>query len=95
MGFGVCAGFAQTFNLPHFWIRTLLVLAFVFTGFFPIGFLYLLAALLMKVEPPLEPKSPSEWEFYNSYASSKSLPWPASSRGLIGWIAEPSGWRTW
>jgi phage shock protein C len=59
--------------LSHFWIRTLLVLAFVFTGFFPIGFLYLLAALLMKVEPPLEPKSPSEWEFYNSYASSKSL----------------------
>ena len=27
----------------------------------------------MNVEPPLEPKSPSEWEFYNSYASSKSL----------------------
>ena len=48
-------------------------MAFVFTGFFPIGFLYLLAALLMKVEPPSQPKSPSEWEFYNSYASSKSL----------------------
>ena len=71
--FGVCAGFAQTFNLSLFWIRTVLVLAFVFTGFFPVGLLYLLAALLMKVEPPREPKSSSEWEFYNSYASSKSL----------------------
>ncbi|MBT99648.1 MAG: envelope stress response membrane protein PspC [Dehalococcoidia bacterium] len=71
--FGVCAGFAQTFNLSLFWVRALLVLAFVFTGFFPMGLIYLLAALLMKVEPPREPKSMSEWEFYNSYASSKSL----------------------
>jgi hypothetical protein len=40
---------------------------------FSVGLLYLLAALLMKVEPLREPKSSSEWEFYNSYASSKSL----------------------
>ena len=73
LAFGVCAGFAQTFNVSLFWSRTLLVLAFVLTGFFPMGLLYLLAALLMKVEPPREPKSASEWEFDNSYASSKSL----------------------
>ncbi len=63
--FGVCAEFAQTFNLSLFWIRTVLVLVFVFTGFFPVGLLYLLAALLMKVEPLREPKSSSAWEFYN------------------------------
>lgn len=58
--FEICAGFAQTFNLSLFWIRTVLVLVFVFTGFFPVGLLYLLAALLMKVEPLREPKSSSE-----------------------------------
>ncbi|MFT6562015.1 MAG: phage shock protein C [Limisphaerales bacterium] len=56
-----------------FWIQTLLVLAFVFTGFFPIEVLYLLAALLMKAEPLIQLKSPPEWEFYNSDPSSKSL----------------------
>ncbi|MBC8244709.1 MAG: PspC domain-containing protein [Verrucomicrobia bacterium] len=71
--FGVCAGLAQAFNLSLFWVRTLLVLAFVFTGFFPMGLVYLLAALLMKVEPPREPGNVAEWEFYNSYASSKGL----------------------
>ena len=45
----------------------------MFTGFFPIEVLYLLAVLLMKAEPLIQLKSPLEWELYNSDPSSKSL----------------------
>lgn len=51
MFFGVCRGLAEYFNFSVFWTRMLVLLAFVFTGFFPVGALYLLLALLMKSEP--------------------------------------------
>ena len=49
--FGVCRGLAEYFDLSVFWMRILVVGIFIFTGFFPIGVLYLLAGLLMKPEP--------------------------------------------
>ncbi len=49
--FGVCRGIADHLNFSVFWTRTLVVIAFIFTGFWPVGALYLLAALLMKREP--------------------------------------------
>jgi phage shock protein C len=48
---GVCAGFAQRFGLSVFWTRLLVFLTFVFTGLWPVGVLYIVAALLMKPEP--------------------------------------------
>lgn len=49
--FGVCRGVADYLNISVFWTRMLVLLLFVFTGFWPVGVIYLLAALLMKLEP--------------------------------------------
>lgn len=49
--FGVCKGLADYFDLSVFWTRVLVTVAFVMTGLWPVGVLYLLAALLMKPEP--------------------------------------------
>jgi phage shock protein C len=48
---GVCRGVADYFDVSAFWIRAILVVAFIFTGFWPIIGIYLLAALLMKSAP--------------------------------------------
>jgi phage shock protein C len=48
---GVCRGVADYFDFSVFWIRAVVVILFIFTGFWPIVGLYLLAALLMKSEP--------------------------------------------
>lgn len=49
--FGVCRGLADYANFSVFWTRVLVVIAFMVSGFFPVGAVYLLLALLMKVEP--------------------------------------------
>lgn len=51
MFFGVCRGLADYLNFSVFWTRMLVLIAFIFTGFFPVGAVYLLLALLMKTEP--------------------------------------------
>jgi len=48
---GVCRGVADYFDFSVFWIRAIAVILFIFTGFWPVVGLYLLAALLMKSEP--------------------------------------------
>jgi phage shock protein C len=48
---GVCRGIADYFDLSAFWIRAILIVTFIFTGFWPIIGIYILAALLMKSEP--------------------------------------------
>ena len=47
---GVCRGIADYFDFSAFWIRAILIVAFIFTGFWPIIGIYILAALLMKSE---------------------------------------------
>jgi len=49
--FGICQGIADWRNLPVEYIRIFMILAFLFTGFFPIGILYFLAALILPLEP--------------------------------------------
>ncbi len=49
--FGVCRGVAERLDLSVFWTRILVLIAFVATGFWPVGAAYLLAALLLKREP--------------------------------------------
>jgi len=51
--FGVCRGLADYMNVPAFWMRVLALLVLVFTGFWPVVGIYLVAALLMKAEPSL------------------------------------------
>ena len=57
---GVCRGIADYFNFSVFWIRAIMVAVFIFTGFWPIIGLYILAALLMKSAPGVTGRSGSK-----------------------------------
>ena len=48
---GVCRGVGDFFNLSVFWIRIILVILFLLSGFWPVVVLYFVAAFLMKSEP--------------------------------------------
>ena len=73
MIFGICKGFADYAEVSVFWVRLIMVVLFVFTGFFPIVLLYLLAPFLMKPEPVMAPPTADDWEFYNSMAADRSM----------------------
>jgi len=51
MIFGVCQGIADWKGINAGYIRLSLVILTVFTGFFPFGLLYLIAAFFLPVEP--------------------------------------------
>ena len=68
---GVCKGTADFFAFPVVWVRALVFTAFIFSGFFPIVFLYFIAALVMKPEPVIPFHSEDDQEFYNSYVYSR------------------------
>jgi phage shock protein C len=61
---GVCRGVADYFDFSAFWIRAILIVVFIFTGFWPVIGIYILAAILMKSEPgvPGEKKSKSKYQ---------------------------------
>ena len=48
---GVCRGIADYFDFSAFWIRAIVIVILILTGFWPIIGIYILAALLMKSEP--------------------------------------------
>ena len=73
MIFGVCRGIAEHFDVSLFWLRAVLVIAFFVTGMWMVGIVYVVAALMMKVEPAMPLESPDDEEFYNSYATSRAL----------------------
>jgi len=68
---GVCKGIAEFYDFSLFWVRTALVVVFVFTGFWPICVIYLLAALLMKLKPVIPLETEDDREFYDSYTHSR------------------------
>jgi phage shock protein C len=70
---GVIRGLAEYFNISVFWSRFIAVLILIFTGFWPVVGLYLLAALLLKPEPVTPLKNPDESEFYSSYTASRKM----------------------
>lgn len=70
---GVCKGLADYFNFKVFWVRVLALVAFIITGLWPAGILYLIMALIMKPAPVLRPMDEAEEEFYHSYADSRSM----------------------
>ena len=71
--FGVCRGLADYFDFSAFWMRVIFVTAFILTGFYPIGIAYIVAALVMKLEPVLPLENDGDREFYNSYTSSRPM----------------------
>jgi phage shock protein C len=70
---GVCKGLADYFDLSVGWVRVIVLLVFIFSGFWPMGMLYLAAALIMKPEPVIPPADEAEEEFYSSYATSRAM----------------------
>ena len=70
---GVCRGFAEHFDISVFWLRFIAVVLFIFTGFWPIVFIYIVAGLIMKPEPIIPLSSDDESEFYETYTTSSSM----------------------
>jgi len=70
--FGVCRGLAEHFNFSVFWTRVIVLVLFLFTGFWPVGVLYFVAALLLNPEPVIALENESDEEFYQSYTRSRS-----------------------
>ena len=68
---GVCRGVAQQFNFSVFWMRTIVFLLFLFTGFWPVGVVYIVAGLILKMEPVIPLENEEEQEFYQSYTNSR------------------------
>ena len=70
---GVCKGLARYFDLSVRWTRIIAFAAFLLTGIWPALILYVVLALVMKPAPVVAPASEDEAEFYESYASSRSM----------------------
>lgn len=67
---GVCKGISEYFDFSLFWIRMGMVIFFIFSGFWPVIGVYLVAAFFMKPEPVKPIHSEEEREFYDSYVHS-------------------------
>ena len=64
---GVCRGVADYFDFSAFWIRAILIVVFIFTGFWPVIGIYILAAILMKSEPGLSGKKEAKRKYHCRY----------------------------
>jgi phage shock protein C len=70
--FGVFQGMSDYAGLDAFWMRLFFIILVIFTGIFPLILVYIVAALMMKIEP-LTPLEPQDEEFYNSMTSNHRL----------------------
>ena len=68
---GVCRGLADYFDLNVVWFRIILVVIMIFSWFWPVLGLYLVASLLMKPEPIKPIYTEDEQDFYDSYVYSR------------------------
>jgi phage shock protein PspC (stress-responsive transcriptional regulator) len=65
---GVCQGFSDWSGISVGIVRTICVVSFILSGFFPVAFLYAAAALILPVEPACETHhhyhgtSESDWD---------------------------------
>lgn len=71
--FGVCRGLADYFDFSTTGMRVIIVIAFLLTGLYPVGIAYVVAGLVMKLEPVLALQNERETEFYNSYTTSRPM----------------------
>ena len=49
--FGICSGLAQYLGMDKTVVRIIMVLLLIFTGFFPVGLVYIIAYFIMPVDP--------------------------------------------
>jgi phage shock protein C len=68
---GVCKGLANYADFSVFWIRIIVLATMVFSGFWPIVILYVIAGIIMKPEPVLPLNSEDDYEFYDTYTTSR------------------------
>lgn len=68
---GVCRGLAEYFNFSTFWLRLITLVLFLFTGFWPVGVMYIVAGLLLKMEPVSPLNNEKDQEFYDTYTHSR------------------------
>jgi phage shock protein C len=68
---GVCRGLAEHFDFSVFWMRIIIFILFLFTGFWPVGVMYIVAGLLLKMEPVASIRDEKDEEFYNAYSHSR------------------------
>lgn len=68
---GVCRGLGEHFNFSIFWTRMIVLLLFLFTGFWPVGVMYIIAGLILKVEPVSPLNNETDQEFYDTYTHSR------------------------
>lgn len=71
--FGVCKGIAEWRDLPVGVVRLGAIFLVLFTGFWPVVLIYIVAALLMKVEPVVPFEDEADEEFYSSYSTSRHM----------------------
>jgi phage shock protein C len=71
--FGVCAGLARYLDMNLGALRLFVVIATVMTGIWPVLIAYVVAGLVMKLEPAMPLENEAEAEFYNSYTGSRTL----------------------
>ncbi len=69
---GVCRGLAQHFNFNVFWTRMIALILFLITGFWPMGVIYIVAGLMLNLEPVMPLENETDQEFYQSYTTSKT-----------------------
>ena len=68
---GVCRGIADYFNFSVAWVRIITLVLFLFTGFWPMGVMYIVAGLVLKVEPVSPLRNEKDQEFYDTYTRSR------------------------
>ena len=68
---GVCRGLAEYFDFSVYWVRAILIVCLILSGFWPIMGLYFLAALIMKPEPAKPVQTNAGKAFYGRYGSSR------------------------
>ena len=61
---GVCAGIAEYFDFSVFWVRIIALIILLFSGFWPILILYVIATLLMKKEPAPQTHAENGYDIY-------------------------------
>jgi phage shock protein C len=61
MLFGVCQGIADWKGINAGYVRLALVVLTIFTGFFPFGLLYLVAAFFLPLAPAYREKESRSW----------------------------------
>lgn len=69
---GVCRGLAEHFRFSVFWTRAVVFGLFLITGFWPVGVLYIVAGLLLKLAPVIPLENETDQEFYQSYTTSRA-----------------------